>query len=531
MQSGFEERLKKALAGRSPAQLNEFQFLNLEMVKAETGDRWIDVRKKIYGVAAHFVEKRMQADDVVVRCRGGFILIFAHLSGEDARARLEVISRELNLFFLGDRILKNLEISSTARNVDAAEFAQFIQTSANVEQGDAAEGERRRADVDNAQAANNADWVHGDSNARSEARLSPEERFPVPEHLARWVGGESRPHSADSGLTPEDRRAAGQASARFQDRPDGAATPGPGVLRSVDGTRQHSSRKAGWRDAVERASEMDEPGLPEAVFVESKPHWDDIVFKPCWDATLNAITSNICLARRIKDGAVYYGRDTLMGSDALDLHCALDRAVAIAAQRGYQQVYVQGESCNVCIPVHYDTIRSVSDRISYFSILQVVPQHLRRRFWLRVDNIPAGAPISQMQELFRSMKCFGSNLLASIPFDQADLSRFDGCGVDIFGSELPAARRSGSITEDEIAALSRRAKAAGKMTAASFLTRVDGFDSLVAGVSAGVRVFVGEAVGPETALPVARRDAPFAELLQRAEDMRDIERDLLRGAG
>lgn len=528
MQSGLEERLKKAMAGRPRAQMNEFQFLNLEMVKAESGDRWIAVRKKVYGVAAHFVEKRVGADDVVVRCRGGFILIFADLSAEASRARLEEISHELNLFFLGDQILKNLEITSHARKVDAAEFAKFIQMSAAAAPEDAAEGGRRRAPADQAPAGKDASWRQDDARVRTDGALSREASSPVPEKFARWVDGEAASQSASSGLTEEARRNV-RNSARWQDaRPETARAA---QRQHSDVPHRESVGQANWRGGGETVSEMDEPGLPAAVFVESKPHWDDIVFKPAWDAKMNAITSNLCLARRIKDGAVYYGRDTLLGSGSLELNNALDRAVAIAAQRGYQRVYAQGESCNICIPVHYDTIQSVTDRISYFSILQVVPQHLRRHFFLRVDHIPPGAPISQMQELFRSMKCFGSNLLALLPYSQTDLSRFDGCGVDIFGSALPVSRRNGELSDDEIAALGQRAKAAGKLKAATFLTQVDDIAGLTAGVSAGVKVFVGDAVGPETALPTAPRALPFTALLERAEGIHEIEQDLRRAAG
>lgn len=507
--------------------MNEFQFLNLEMVKAESGDRWIAVRKKVYGVAAHFVEKRVRADDVVVRCRGGFILIFANLSAEDSRTRLEEISHELNLFFLGDQILKNLEITSHARRVDAAEFANFIQMSAAAEPEGAAACDRRQVPADAAVSGKDANWQLDDARSPTGAALSPEASSPVPEKFARWVDGGAAPHSADSGLTEEARRNAHK-SARWQDtktEPSGVAQH-----QNSEMPRRGPAGQAKWQGGVETTSQMDEPGLPAAVFVESKPYWDDIVFKPAWDSKLNAISSSICLARRIKDGAVYYGRDALMGNGSPELHSALDRAVAIAAQRGYQRVYAQGESCNICIPVHYDTIQSVTDRISYFSILQVVPQHLRCHFFLRVDYIPPGAPISQMQELFRSMKCFGSNLLALLPYSQTDLSRFEGCGIDIFGSALPAGRRTGEISDDEIASLGRRAKAAGKLTAATFLTQVDDFAGLAAGVSAGVRVFVGDAVGPETALPVAPRALPFAALLERAEDMREIEQGLRRTA-
>ena len=99
---------------------------------------------------------------------------------------------------------------------------------------------------------------------------------------------------------------------------------------------------AGWTEAVNAASEATpatELGLPEAVFTDAGSHWDDVIFKPFWDSQTFSITAHICLARRIYQGSVYYGRDTLMGFDDHGIHRSLDRTVAIAAQRGFLQLF------------------------------------------------------------------------------------------------------------------------------------------------------------------------------------------------
>ncbi|SDL62109.1 hypothetical protein [Maricaulis salignorans] len=527
MSSGLEERLKKALAGRSPAEMNEFQFLNLEMVKVETGDRWIEVRKKIYSVATHFVEKRVHPDDVVVRCRGGFILIFAHLSAEESRARLEVLSQELNVFFLGDQILKDLDINASARKVNAAEFAQFIQMSAQADPGEAVSGGRRRtAEQPAAPSGRDRKLARNGKQGRAPA-LGRDAGSPVPESVARWVEGQSASSASSSGLQAEPRTVP-RPVGRWQEAPvsnsgqpeyTGAMVPGRDKARAP--------ARLAYSAADAAANVMSEPALLEPVPVDITQLWDDIIFKPCWDATHNAICSNICLARRFKDGAVSYGRDTLMGSRAPELHSALDIAVAIAAQRGFQRGYARGDSCDICIPVHYDTIRTVADRVNYFSILQVVPPHLRRHFFLRVDHIPHDAPLAQMQDMFRSMKWFGSNLLATVPFDQTDLSRFEGCGIDIFGADIPAAIRAGGISDEHIELLGRRTKAASQQGAGTALSQVDSFEALVAGISVGVRGFAGDAIGTDAALPIPNQALSFVALRQRAEDMRDFDCELL----
>lgn len=527
MQPSFEDRLKKALAGRSPAEMNEFQFLNLDMVKAESGDRWIEVRKKVYGVAAHFVEKRMQADDVVLRCRGGFILIFARLSAVESRARLEAISQELNLFFLGDRILRNLDLKAEGRSVDAAEFARFVEMSAcagndaNPDPVGARRRDRRR--MDDGRPNRDARWMAGKSRAHAAPSAWPREGAPERAGtFTNWQGGSDAKPGTKSGSCGEDPGHPSAGSPEWKNRrvcESGSGEALPHRFASVPTRPSHAPEQ---REAVRMASYLDEPCLPPEPFADARPHWDDIVFKPCWDAKLQAITSNICLARRTKDGVVYYGSDTLMGSDDIGVRCALDRAVAMAAQRGYQQLHAQGESCLICIPVHYSTIRGVADRVSYFSILQTVPPHLRHHFYLRVDHIPADAPISQMQDLFRSMKWFGSNLVASLPFGHTDMSRFEACGIDIFSCDVPAGKRSGALCDADIAKLGQSVKAAKEKRAATVMNQTDDFEGLVGGLLAGVRGFAGDAVGHDMSLPMPERAVTFTELFERSEAIHEV---------
>jgi len=524
MEPSFEDRLKKALAGRSPAEMNEFQFLNLEMVKAETGARWIEVRKKVYGVAAHFVEKRMQADDVVLRCRGGFILIFAGLSAAEARARLETISQELNVFFLGDRILRHLDLRAEGRSVDAAEFARVVEMSACAGTGadpdpEAARGRDRRR-VSDGKPNRDVRWVAGESGAHAGSPSVLHEDAPKRGGaFTDWQNSPGSEHDKTSGVYVSDPVPPSSGSPEWKNRP--ACGSGEGMSPRISNGPARPAHAPEQREAVRIASYLDEPCLPPDPIAGARPYWDDIVFKPCWDAKLQAITSNICLARRTMDGVVYYGSDTLMGSDDVDLRFALDRAVAVAAQRGYQQLYAQGESCSICIPVHYSTIRAVADRVSYFSILQTVPPNLRHRFYLRVDHIPADAPISQRQDLFRSMKWFGSNLLASLPFGHCDLSRFEACGIDMISYDVPVAKRAGALGEEDIAKLKACVKAARELKAATVLNQTDDFEGLVGGLLAGIRGFAGDAVGNDMALPMPERPVTFTELFERSEAMHE----------
>lgn len=620
MKTGLEQKLKKALAGRENVNMGQFQWLNLDMVKAEAGENWDSLSKKIYSVAAHFVEKRLSSDDFMVNCKGGFVIVFAGLSEAESADRVQTISRELNLFFLGDRILKHLKITSEVKVLSQENLAHFMSGITNSENKATAETSKRKATISNDKASDEARWkgkqkeIEDGSASWADGERGPEdgsaswadgERGPE-DGSASWADGEGGPEEgsaswADGERDSEDRSASwedgeqgpkegsaawengekkaqndstnwsggekrnkGNPSAGWkgssENKPKVSGTkqacqpdqkpPAKQVARKASITKNSTTKKPtvvtrpakppsqeavantsfqdppSWHDVIKKESEASDFGLPEAIFTESDAMWDDIIFKPCWDSHKQRISNYFCLARSIRNGHVLYGPDTLLESKSRDFRKSMDRSVAIAAQRGFQQLYVEGVTCAIAIPVHYDTIRGNKDRINYFSILQSVPQHLRKYFILRVDDIPKGAPISQMSELFRSMKCFGSGLLAHVEFEQTDVSMFEGCNIGLIGASVPSRINGSSISEDEINTMVKRTQNIRDLSAESYLTQVSDFGVLNAAVTAGVRYFAGMAVGVESALPGPVTPCTFADLYKRGEV---LERQRLSG--
>jgi hypothetical protein len=420
----LKRKLKKVLAGRSSVDMGQFQFLNLERVREEAGADWDRLREKVYEVGNHFIEKRLDDGDAVIRCRGGFLIIFESLEAEAAAAAVAGIAADLEAFFLGDRVLRHLEVAGEARSVTTEELLEIV--------------------------------------ARNQ----------------------------DEGAVP--------------------AAPPPAEDR-----KEASRERTGWVEVRHADSRLRRSGRirPEALYKEADGVWDDIVFKPCWDAHGQALVHNICVARRVVKGFAYYGRDTLLGADARDLHRQLDQSVARAAQRGFQKVYAQGRACAVVVPVHYDTISTVSQRLRYFAILQSVPESMRRYFFLRVDGIPDGAPLGQMQELFRSMKHFGAYVLAQLKFGATDLRRFEGCGIGIFSAETPSRMNEAGPADAQLAGLADWVAAARLMRAETGLATVEGVSALEAGLSAGVRYFSGALIAPELALPAPVRPLGLPEIM------------------
>jgi EAL domain-containing protein (putative c-di-GMP-specific phosphodiesterase class I) len=504
MQIDVQNKLRDVLTGSDSVEIGQFKWVNLEMVREQAGEDWSNLRGKIYDTSAKFIERRLGEHDVLLRCQGGFMIIFSDLEGDEAADKVEEISLALNVFFLGDKILRNLKIEAEARSITTAEFMQIVSTSVALDQTsssmgdeefDAAptgDGEGRLAVLRDSNAATSA----AKQSIRSEAMGS----------TARLV---------EPDWTEQEREIAAQ-DAKDRQWEKTQLTPMPEEpteqWRHAD-NRKPKEKEPRWRRAAPPEKPVTPP-LPESLFVEDHGQWDDIVFKPSWDSRQNRIAVHFCLARRQHEDEVLYGRDTLLGSKSTDLHRQLDRAVAIAAQRAFQQQFVKKITCAIGIPVHYDTIAKVSDRVAYFSILQSVPQKLRKFFFFRIDGIPKGAPVMQMQEVLRSMKGFGSSLLVKLDFADRDLRRFEGCGVDEFGCEMPRRINDNGIRDEDVAAIYEMVASAQLQGAETYFTDVDDYEAFNAAISTGVRYISGKIIGREEPLPRAMRPYSLTKIRQ-----------------
>lgn len=447
MSPDLKQKLKKALAGKAAVEMGQFQFVNLDEIRSQAGDEWPEIRDKTYEVSGHFIEKRLADDDVLIRCQGGFLIIFSQMGGVEAEAHVEEINDELNEFFLGEDWLEKLRSEAEARRVPTDEFLSIV--------------------------------------ARTQAEDSVETR-------------EARPEPEQA------KEAAEKAAAGWEKKTE--TTDGP---KGPKGGRWEKTTHAKARSGDEGALDW-----PEEAY-EAKA-WDDIIFQPVWDSRNNAVLHHVCQARRSVGDRHVYGRDTLMGIDEAEALRGLDREVALAAQRGFQTVFAQGGKCAITIPVHYETLSAVSHRMEYFSILQAVPKPIRKYFQIRVDSVPSGAPVTQMQEVFRSMRHFGSDILAEIGYTTKwDLTRFEGCGISVFGSALPQTASLREPDDDAVMGFMQLVTQAGALQGEAFLNNLGNPDLLNAAISAGIRLFSGPTIAADEDEPQPARALDFAGIANR----------------
>ncbi|WP_291845117.1 hypothetical protein [Maricaulis sp.] len=285
-------------------------------------------------------------------------------------------------------------------------------------------------------------------------------------------------------------------------------TPAPATERDDDG-------KTRWVEAP-RPEARDRPSLvrvPADSSAASQQSWDDIVFRPVWDSRKSFISHHICVARKIVDGFAYYGRETLSGAADREQHQQLDRAVALSAQRGFQRARSAGHGSMIIVPVHYESLSTVSRRMEYFKILQPIPEPARRFFLLRIDGVPDGAPIAQLQEVCRSMKHFGAYVLVHHRFGLTQLDRFESCGIGIFSADTPPRLNDDGAADKDLMTCVAWVSAAIQMSAETSLLEIENTALLEAAISAGVRYFSGQEIAAEVEVPGPPRRLSLSAIL------------------
>ena len=109
--------------------IGQLQFINLGAVKRRTGERWERFQEKIFQTGQFFIEKRTNPEDLIIRCRDGFIIVFAELTASAAKKKCASISKEMNTFFLGREELREVQITISHDTIDASQLRKLAEAS------------------------------------------------------------------------------------------------------------------------------------------------------------------------------------------------------------------------------------------------------------------------------------------------------------------------------------------------------------------------------------------------------------------
>lgn len=118
--------IRDQLRGSKSVALGQFQIINLDLIKNVAGDRWDELKQKIFDVSEAFIAHRLHASDALFRCDEGFLVVFATDRADVAEAQATWISHDLNRFYVGDEVFRKLKVTSRALRLDQSELAAFF---------------------------------------------------------------------------------------------------------------------------------------------------------------------------------------------------------------------------------------------------------------------------------------------------------------------------------------------------------------------------------------------------------------------
>ena len=118
--------IRDQLRGSRSVALGQFQIINLDLIRTVAGERWDDLKQKIFDVSEAFIAHRLHTSDALFRCDEGFLVVFATDRADVAEAQATWISHDLNRFYVGDEVFRKLKVTSRALRLDQTELAAFF---------------------------------------------------------------------------------------------------------------------------------------------------------------------------------------------------------------------------------------------------------------------------------------------------------------------------------------------------------------------------------------------------------------------
>jgi len=117
------ERIRRLANGRNTIDVAQFQFIELDDIRARYGARWEEKRDRVAQIARQFITRRIAAEDVLIAGADGFLLVFGTVTGPLADAAGVYLSKELNAFFLGSPDLDDMQIEAKHQSMSVDDIA------------------------------------------------------------------------------------------------------------------------------------------------------------------------------------------------------------------------------------------------------------------------------------------------------------------------------------------------------------------------------------------------------------------------
>ena len=114
--------------------VGQFRFIDLQLAERQSGKSWTEVRLKAFEISARQLKSDLGANDMLLRCTEGFVVVFADPDPERSDAVAKDIAGKLNTVFQSDPDLTVFQIQADARPVDRADLSSALAATLRIEE-------------------------------------------------------------------------------------------------------------------------------------------------------------------------------------------------------------------------------------------------------------------------------------------------------------------------------------------------------------------------------------------------------------
>ncbi|MDE1145515.1 MAG: hypothetical protein PW843_02695 [Azospirillaceae bacterium] len=456
----FQERLGAILDHQSKIAAGSVQMLGLESLRDRLGPRWGAVRDRVHQLADRLINQALGPSDVVFPYGPDtYLVVFSQMDERAASLLCARVLQDLQRLLLGDADTASIVVRTAVRQVS----------------GDLVLKPHRLADLLSSAARTGALSMAGGATTGGGG---------VPAHWKTTADAGPRTGQGPAGRLVSDPRGDGVGDPQWGALPSqGGGRAPPGYIPVPPGAPKAAGAFVVTDDGPLPAFSQSDVTAAWAAQAQSGPL--EIVYRPVWDATHQALCLYITRGRRLRRGGqATYGYDAIpqinapgpMSAETLQAILDMDEEAVRQAIAAYLELYDNRFRFFLSLPVHYETLAGVQRRRSYVALASRIPAHLIPFLTYHLVGLPDGTPTGRLADFVMALKPFGRNLMVGVDFGRQDLATLATAGVKGVGIILP------SLGAHERLALDRLATELGLMAAEARRNRlklyVEGVDTV-----------------------------------------------------
>lgn len=174
------ERLQRLAAGRDLVGAGRLQLLGLGPLKDQLGSRWDRFQDTVHNITANVLRQRLAQADVFTRHGDtAWIVVFADLTGAEAKVKAALIAQEIEERILGDAASQSgIRVGAVVRDIDGSLMTRQVDVCAALEEAfEAAEADDPAGDrpgtATSRHAPRGGDTTAGDASRDAPATITP----------------------------------------------------------------------------------------------------------------------------------------------------------------------------------------------------------------------------------------------------------------------------------------------------------------------------------------------------------------------